>query len=311
MTEYQHLTDDRWHDLLSTRATDSGALANALTRRPRRARLTDGRLFFVAADHTARGMLSVGSDPLAMVDRRQLLERLLVALAHPGVDGVLGSADVLDDLALLGALDGKLVAGTMNRGGLQGGVWELDDPMTAYDAESLVRAGFDAGKMLLRIDDGDPGTRHTLVACARAVDELAAVGLMAMVEPLPYHHRPDGTATLLDDERALIRAIAVAAGLGSTTAHTWLKVPAAANVERVLSVSTLPALILGGSPGPDPERDFESWERAMEVATVRGLVVGRALLYPADGDVAAAIERAARIVRPDTPSADTPSGGTS
>jgi hypothetical protein len=36
----------------------------------------------------------------------------------------------------------------------------------------------------------------------------------------------------------------------------------------------------------------------MEVPNVRGLVVGRALLYPADGDVASAIDRAARIVRP-------------
>jgi hypothetical protein len=294
------LTDERWHDLLETRATDPDAVPRALAGRVRRPRLTDGRLFIVAADHTARGMLAVGGDPTAMVDRRSLLERLLVALAHPGVDGVLGSPDVLEELALLGALDGKLVAGTMNRGGLQGAVWELDDPMTAYDAAALVRSGFDAGKMLLRVDDRDAGTRETIVACARAVDELAAAGLMAMVEPLPYHHRPDGTAALLDDERALIRAIAVAAGLGTTTAHTWLKVPAAADVERVLSVSTLPALILGGSPGPDPERDFEAWERAMQVRTVRGLVVGRALLYPADGDVGAAIERAARIVRPAT-----------
>lgn len=300
MTSYAHLTDDRWAQLVETRATDPGAIARAQLARPQRDRLTDGRLFFVAADHTARGMLTVRDDPEAMVDRRSLLERLLIALAHPGVDGVLGSADVLDDLALLGALDGKLVAGTMNRGGLQGGVWELDDPMTAFDAASLVRSGYDAGKMLLRIDDGDAGTRDTLVACARAVDELATAGLMAMVEPLPYHHTADGTAKLLDDEHALIRAIAVGAALGSTTSHTWLKVPASSNVERVLSVSSLPALILGGSPGPDPERDYESWERAMQVDTVRGLVVGRALLYPADDDVAAAIERAARIVRPDT-----------
>ena len=36
----------------------------------------------------------------------------------------------------------------------------------------------------------------------------------------------------------------------------------------------------------------------MTVPNVRGLVVGRALLYPPDGDVAGAIARAARIVRP-------------
>ena len=58
------------------------------------------------------------------------------------------------------------------------------------------------------------------------------------------------------------------------------------------------ALILGGTPGPDPEATYADWERAMAVPNVRGLVVGRSLLYPADGDVAAAIARAATIVRP-------------
>jgi hypothetical protein len=77
----------------------------------------------------------------------------------------------------------------------------------------------------------------------------------------------------------------------------WLKVPAGPTVRRMLSVSTLPALILGGAPGPDPEAAYASWADAMTVPTVRGLVVGRALLYPADGDVAGAIERAAGIVR--------------
>ena len=66
----------------------------------------------------------------------------------------------------------------------------------------------------------------------------------------------------------------------------------------MLATTTLPALILGGSPGPDPEATYASWEQAMEVPNVRGLVVGRSLLYPADGDVAGAIERAAAIVRP-------------
>jgi hypothetical protein len=36
----------------------------------------------------------------------------------------------------------------------------------------------------------------------------------------------------------------------------------------------------------------------MQVQNVRGLVVGRALLFPQDGDVAGAIDRAAKIVRP-------------
>ena len=292
------LDDDRWRDLLERRATQPEAAVEALRTRPRRPLLTDGRLFVVAADHTARGMLGVGDDPFAMVDRRQLLERLLVSLAHPGVDGVLGSPDVLEELALLGALDGKLAFGTMNRGGLMGARWELDDRMTAYDAEGIAHGGLDGGKVLLRIADDDAGTAPTLEACARAVSALARRGLPIMVEPLPYHVTEDGTAKLLDDADKLLRAVAVAAAIGTTSSSTWLKVPAGPDVARMLSVTTLPALILGGAPGPDPEATYASWEQAMTVPNVRGLVVGRALLYPPDGDVAGAIARAADIVRP-------------
>jgi tagatose-1,6-bisphosphate aldolase len=207
----------------------------------------------------------------------------------------------MEDLAVLGALDDKLAFGTMNRGGIMGADWELDDRMTAYSAASIKANGLDGGKVLLRLADDDAGTAPTLQACAQAVDECAAHGLPIMVEPLPYHHDPQtGSAKLLDDEDALLRAVAIGSGLGSTSTSTWLKVPAGKHPERMLACTTLPALILGGTPGADPEATYRSWERAMEVPNVRGLVVGRALLFPPDGDVAGAIKRAASIVRPAT-----------
>ncbi len=295
-----HLTDDRWSELIETRAASPGLALERLRTRPRRPLLRDGRLFIVAADHSARGMLGVPGEPFAMADRRRTLESLLIALSSASVDGVLASADIMEELALLGALDDKLAFGTMNRGGLMGADWELDDRMTAYSAATLDDHGLDGGKVLLRLADDDAGTASTLEACARAVDECAARGLPIMVEPLPYHHDPEtGAAQLVADEDALLRAVAVGSGLGGTSSATWLKVPAAKNPERMLATTTLPALILGGTPGADPEATYASWERAMEVPNVRGLVVGRSLLYPADGDVGAAIERAAAIVRPD------------
>ena len=54
------LTDDRWDALLERRATEPQAALAALHDRVRRPLLTDGRLFIVAADHTARGMLGDG-----------------------------------------------------------------------------------------------------------------------------------------------------------------------------------------------------------------------------------------------------------
>ena len=142
-------------------------------------------MLLLAADHTARGKLAIGSDAMAASDRRSLLERLLTGLADPRVDGVLGSADVLEELALLGALDGRLAIGTMNRGGIAGAHWELDDRVTAYDVEHVLSLGLDGGKTLLRIEATDPGVPRTLETVARITSALADAGTMALIEPLP------------------------------------------------------------------------------------------------------------------------------
>ncbi len=292
------MRDDQWRSLIEARLQSPNAAAKALKSRKRRKLITDSQLFIVAADHTARGMLGVGDDPFAMADRRKLLDALLVALENPQVDGVLGSADVIDELALLGVLDNKLVFGTMNRGGIMGANWELNDRMTAYTPQDIAARGLDGGKVLLRLADDDAGTGPTIEAVAKAVTQMADLKLPIMVEPLPYTGGNGGPAKYIDDNDKLLRAVSIASGLGSSSAYTWLKVPAGSQVERMMAATTLPGLILGGTPGPDPEATYASWERAMKVPNVRGLVVGRSLLFPKDGDVAGAIARAAHIVRP-------------
>ncbi|WP_176968970.1 Cgl0159 family (beta/alpha)8-fold protein [Amycolatopsis xylanica] len=290
------LTDERWNELLRTRVTDPGAIKRAYTHRRRRELVSDkGTLFLVAADHPARGALGVGDDPMAMADRRSLIERLLVALENPAVDGLLGTPDVVEELLLLDALHDKVVIGSMNRGGLAGADWEIDDRFTGYDAKSLVDFRLDGGKMLLRLVDSDPGTVPTLQACAQAVSELAAHELMAMVEPLPYDRDTTGKLVLQKDAESLARAVAVASGIGVTSAHTWLKIPAPED-SAVLNATTLPVVVLGGVPSADPAADLASWGRALRHQAVRGLVVGRTLLYPPDGDVGAAVEAAAKIL---------------
>jgi hypothetical protein len=291
------ITDAAFAELLEVRVRDPHRIADALAVRRRRITLApDGVLFIVAADHPARGALGVGTDAMALADRRRLLDRLAVALDHPRVDGVLGSADILEDLVLLGLLDGRVAIGTMNRGGLLGARWEIDDRMTAYDAEHIDDAHLDGGKVLLRLDDEDAGTASTLEACGRAVTELADRRLMAMVEPLAYRKDANGGAVADHDVDRLVRAAAVASGLGGTSAYTWLKVPAGEGVERVMEASTCPSLILGGPLGRDPAATLASWDRAVAHPHCRGLVIGRALLYPADGDVDGAVSAAADLV---------------
>lgn len=281
--------------ITEVRATRPAAISEALAGRKRRPLLDGGALFLLAVDHPARGIVKVAKDPTAMADRGDLLERILVALERPGVDGLMGSPDIIEDLALLGALDGKVVIGSMNRGGLSGAVFELDDRFTGYTAEAIAAANLDGGKMLLRIADGDPGSLSTLAACASAVDALATRRLMAMIEPFASRWE-DGRVTNVLEADPTIRVIGISSALGSTSAYTWLKLPVVPEMERVMEATTLPTLLLGGDPGSDPEATFEGWAAAMAIPQVRGLVAGSTLLYPGDDDVAAAVDAAAAIV---------------
>lgn len=283
-------------ELRRIRAEEPGRVAQAMRSRSRRSLLDgDGRLFIVAADHPARGALGVGDRKTAMASRVELLERLVTALQRPGVDGVLGTPDVVEDLALLGALDGKIVVGSMNRGGLQGAAFEMDDRFTAYDVPGLARDGLDLGKLLVRINLEDPATAPTLEASAAAVTAAAEARIPIMLEPF-MSYREDGRVCSDLTADAVIRSVAIATGLGNTSAYSWLKLPVVPEMERVAEASTLPTLLLGGDPVTGQDETFASWQDALALPGMRGLVVGRTLLYPDDDDVVAAVDIAAGLV---------------
>ena len=282
--------------LRDLRASQPGAIAEKFaTRKKRDVIQGDGRLFIVAADHPARGAIAVGSNPTAMANRYDLLERMAIALSRPGVDGVLGTPDIIDDLAALGLLDDKIVVGSMNRGGLRGASFELDDRYTAYSIDAMVRDGLDFAKTLIRVDLNDAGTAATLEATARAVDAAAAAQLPIMLEPF-MSNRLSGKVVNDLTADAVILSTAIASGLGNSSAYTWMKLPVVPEMERVMEATTMPTLLLGGDNGGDPDETFAAWENALALPGVRGLTVGRTLLYPADGDVAQAVDTAARLV---------------
>jgi hypothetical protein len=257
-----------------------------------------GRLMIVAADHPARGALGVAGHRLAMANRAELLERVCIALSRPGVDGVLAGADILDDLLLLGALENKVVVGSLNRGGLQGARFELDDRFTGHRPEDVERLRFDAGKLLLRIDYDDPGSLTTLESAARAVDDMAARRLPLFIEPF-ISRRIDGKVKNDLSAEAVTRSVAIASGLGGTSAYTWLKLPVTENPDdmaEMMETSTLPAVLLGGEVGEDQDGAYERWRKALGLPTVQGLVVGRSLLYPAEGSVESAVDTAVGLL---------------
>jgi len=288
-TRYQHLT--------AIRVEDPEAVARAASaRRPHPGIAAGSQNFIVAADHPARGALSVRGDATAMGDRRELLDRLLIALANPAVDGVLASPDILDDLLLLGALDGKLIFGSMNRGGLAGLVNEIDDRFTGHTAAALKALGATGGKMLTRICLGDPATASVLESTARAIDSLAEQKLIAMVEPFLSVWDEGRIRNDLSTE-AVIKSVVIAEALGASSAYTWMKLPVVPEMEKVMASTTLPTVLLGGDPTGAPDEVFASWQAALRLPGVQGLTVGRTLLYPPDGNVEAAVQTAASLLR--------------
>lgn len=287
----------RYEQLTRIRLEDPDAVQRAADARTRHPGATYGKQnFILAADHPARGALSVRGNPQSMADRRDLLDRLRVALRNPAVDGVLASPDILDDLLLMGALDGKLVFGSLNRGGLSGLVNEIDDRFTAHTASALQRLGADGGKMLTRIHYGDPNTTATLQACAKAVDDLAEKGLYAMVEPFISTTRNGGIVNDLSTD-AVVKSVGIASALGASSAYTWMKLPVVQDMERVMASTTLPTVLLGGDPTGATDEIFATWQKALALPGVQGLTVGRTLLYPEDDDVAGAVATAASLLQ--------------
>jgi hypothetical protein len=291
VSQYNRITDRR--------VTDPTSALWAGTARRRRTRLApDGRLVLIAADHPARRVNAAGGVPLAMADRRDLLARIQAIVQAGLADGVMASMDVLEDLLLLhqleiedggsGFLHETVLVASMNRGGLAATDWEMNDPVTGPSADACARQGMDGGKLLLRLCPSDPGTLRTIEACAKAITELNAQRLACFVEPLAVR-RADGCFTVLRDAPELARAVGVAQALGDSSHGMWLKLPWCEDFGIVARSTTLPILLLGG-PGAAGMPPFEQQlSQAMASgANVRGVMVGRSMLFPESGDPVAA-----------------------
>ena len=129
-------------ELNEIRSRNPGRIKQLLAARRKRELFgPDGKLMIVACDHPARGALSAAGKATAMASRTELLDRLVTALTRPGVDGLLATADIAEDLLMLGVLEEKLVFASMNRGGLQGASFEMDDRNTGYDVAGTIDCG--------------------------------------------------------------------------------------------------------------------------------------------------------------------------
>jgi hypothetical protein len=260
--------------------------------RKQRYKWSKDRLVFLAIDHPARRVVSAGGDPWAMANRADLLRRTAMVLSQPEIDGILATPDIMDELFLLNEwvmscgeknfLDEKLLIGSMNRAGLQETTFELDDFVTAYTAKQMSRLRLDGGKLLFRLDPNSYQSFHTMRYCVEALNQLSDENLPVFFEPLAV---PQST-----DE--LVRLVGIASALGYTSEGLWLKLPMVEEFERVAKATTCPIVLLGGNNPWKPDELFQTVERCLGAGkNVRGLMIGRGILYPTDGSDPVAIAK--------------------
>jgi DhnA family fructose-bisphosphate aldolase class Ia len=240
----------------------------------------------LAADHRARGVITV--------ERYQDYLRALGA-ALPYCDGILASTQPLVDLVANGAVGpSQRTYLSLNRTGLAGSAFELDDRLVA-PLEAATAAGYTGIKLMTRIDLADPTSAGALELLGQVLAGARRLALEALIEPLSWKR---GTIDRSTD--GIVYAAVVAHDLGAPL----IKVPVPDDadpgsarvdaVRRVVESVGVPVLVLGG-----PHRADRSLLLA-ELGDARaggagGVAVGRAVYQ--DPDPALTAKMVAGVVR--------------
>jgi len=222
------------------------------------------------------------------------------------IAAALATMDILEDLLVIDGLlrlsgaptllDNRVLIASLNRGGLAGSAWELDDPMTGTTAAVSKDWRFDGVKVLLRVDESEPASLKTMLACAQAINESNALRLPMFLEPLPVT-RTGNAWTVVKTAEALAKLAGVASALGDSSRYLWLKLPYCDGFATVAKSTTLPILLLGGESAGDPAPFLRQLESAMGAGSnVRGAMVGRNVVFPCDDDPMAIADAAGGII---------------
>jgi len=139
--------------------------------------------------------------------------------------------------------------------------------------------------MMYRLEPQEPASGRTVAACAQALNDLRRHRLAAFLEPLGVARGATGGYDPAKDAATLVRQCGIAAGLGDSSAHLWLKLPYGEGFERVARATTLPILLLGGPARESPIETLRDFASGLDAgANVRGAIIGRNLLFPGDAD---------------------------
>jgi DhnA family fructose-bisphosphate aldolase class Ia len=249
----------------------------------------DGRAVVLAADHRARGIITV--------ERYADFVTALLAAA-PYCDAVMATAQPLEDLRATGSLrPDQATLLCLNRTGLAGSAFELDDRLIAT-CERAAREGYAGIKLMTRIDPTDPHGADALELLGAVLEEARDLGLAALIEPLTW---TDGRIDRTPD--GVVRAAVIAHDMGAPL-HKVPVPEATAGSERIEAVRRVvesvgvPVLFLGGPHTGDRAATLSELADAM-AAGAAGVAIGRTVYQDRDpGFMARLVQNLVHAQRP-------------
>jgi len=264
------LHDASWTRIVTHRVRRPNVVTARLQSRRRRDHPipVDGQLVLIAGNQTV--------DPRTgnVVDRRELLDRLVEALSVPDIDGVVASADLLEELTLLNVLERRLAicSGPGEQQGVAG--------------STIVQSNFDAAHI------ATSGQR--CVAISEQVSNLQASGVPALIDLV---QGADAEVAEFDtDWRDWIGPFQAASRSVSTGAGVWFTLPSIVGMSTLAGQTAFPVLVRDTDIPIDPSAWATLFDRELPL-TVRGMVIGVSGLFPMDDSVASATEAIATSVR--------------
>ncbi len=229
----------------------------------------------LAADHRARDIMTVEryTDYLAAL-----------RTALPVCDGILATAQPLADLVAEGAVwPNQRTYLSINRTGLAGSAFELDDRLVASPAGAAA-LDYTGIKIMTRIDRAEPVTAAALELLGRVLEQCRSLNLDALVEPLSW---VGGVGGSIDRSvEGIISAAVIAHDLGAPL----LKVPVPLAprgsvrvdaVRRVTDSVGVPVLFLGGPHTGDRAALLDEVADAMAGGGA-GMAIGRTIYQDPD-----------------------------
>ena len=166
----------------------------------------DSKSAILAIDHRQRG-LQEGIDNFDT-----LLEKIKCIL--PFIDGIMTTKEPLAELICLNhqmrcanpLIDKKALILSLNRTGLAGSCFEMDDRLVAFP-EDVVRWGLDGAKVLIRFNLDSEATNSQLEMCREVASQCRDLGIPLMVEAL-YVVAKDGKLQV-DRSKEKIKYVAI------------------------------------------------------------------------------------------------------